>query len=130
MNRYVTAAAAAWLLFAGPSALANHMESVIAVNYLTVEVVMADPLTEEETDPLRWDENHPIFVFSEGVEMTGAPYPFAVRGFPNTYRIPVNGLDTDIIYKISYRDQKALTFKAYEEREMEERYRRRYGNYF
>ncbi len=130
MKRYIIAAAAALFLLHGNAALANRLESVIAVNYLTVEVVMKEPLTQEEMDPLGWDETNPIFVFSEGLAMTGAPVPHAVRGHPRTYRIPVNGLDTDIIYKISYRGQKALTFKAYEEEEMERRYKNRYGSYF
>ena len=124
------ALAAAAALFLGGAASANQIESVIAVNYLTVEVVMEDPLTKEETDPFRWDAAHPIFTFSDGVEMTGAPVEQDVRGYPNTYRIPVNGLDTDIIYKISYLGQKAFTFKAYEEQEMEDRYKERYGSYF
>ncbi len=124
------ALAAAAALFLGGAASANQIESVIAVNYLTVEVVMEDPLTKEETDPFHWDAAHPIFTFSDGVEMTGAPVEQDVRGYPNTYRIPVNGLDTDIIYKISYLGQKAFTFKAYEEQEMEDRYKERYGSYF
>lgn len=124
------ALAAAAALFLGGAASANQIESVIAVNYLTVEVVMEDPLTKEEIDPFHWDAAHPIFTFSDGVEMTGAPVEQDVRGYPNTYRIPVNGLDTDIIYKISYLGQKAFTFKAYEEQEMEDRYKERYGSYF
>lgn len=126
----IAAALAVGLVFAGGTASANQIESVIAVNYLTVEVVMEKPLPKEETDPFRFDPAHPVFVFSDGVEMTGAPSPQEVRGYPNTYRIPVNGLDTDIIYKVSYRGQKAFTFKAYEEREMTERYKDRYGSYF
>lgn len=34
------------------------------------------------------------------------------------YRIPVNGLDIGIIYRISYKGQKPHTFKAYESGEM------------
>lgn len=112
------------------AAEANQIRSVIAVDFLTVEVVMAEPLTEAELDPIRWDPLKPEFVFSDGVDMMGAPVPQDVRGYPNTYRIPVNGLDTDIIYKVSYQGQKAFTFKAYDEQEMEDRYKERYGDYF
>lgn len=129
MNHLFPAVLAAAVLCGG-AASANQIESVIAVDYLTVEVVMEDPLTAEEIDPFRWDPARPAFTFSEGVEMTGAPRAQEVRGYPNTYRIPVNGLDTDIIYKISYHGQKALTFKAYEEEEMQTRYKDRYGSYF
>ena len=70
------------------AAEANQIRSVIAVDFLTVEVVMAEPLTETELDPIRWDPMKPDFVFSDGVEMMGAPVPQDVRGYPNTYRIP------------------------------------------
>lgn len=129
MKREIVMALAAALALV-PAAWANQIESVIAVDYLTVEVVMEDPLPPEETDPLRFDPAHPAFTFSDGIEMTGAPAEQNVRGYPNTYRIPVNGLDTDIIYKISYKGQKAFTFKAYDETEMTERYKDRYGSYF
>ena len=33
---------------------ANKIESVIAVDYLNVEVMMKEPLTEKELDPARW----------------------------------------------------------------------------
>ena len=48
----------------------------------------------------------------------------------NVYRIPVNGLDIGIIYRISYKGQKPHTFKAYESGEMKDKYRERYGSYF
>ena len=48
----------------------------------------------------------------------------------NVYRIPVNGLDIGIIYRISYKGQKSHTFKAYESGEMKDKYRERYGSYF
>lgn len=129
MKKCIAALLAAALLVSG-TATANHIRSVIAVDFLTVEVVMADPLTKEELSPRAFDEARPIFEFNEGVEMTGAPVEYEARGYPNTYRIPVNGLDTDVIYKIKYKKQKAKTFKAYEGEEMEKRYRDRYGNYF
>lgn len=109
---------------------ANKIESVIAVDFLTVEVVMDDPLPKESLDPFRGNGAHPAFTFNEGLEMTGVPVSQEVRGYPNTYRIPVNGMDVGVIYQISYEGQKPKTFKVYGEQEMEERYRGRYGDYF
>ena len=63
--------------------------------------------------------------------MTGRPVKEDVRGYDNTYRIPVNGLDEDTIYTVSYRGEKKKTFKTYEtEKEMSDRYKNRYGDYF
>ena len=121
---------AAVLCMAGGHAWANKMESVIAVDFLTVEVVMDEPLAAAVTDPLRFDSAHPPFTFNDGLYMTGAPVPQKVRGYPNTYRIPVSGMDTGVIYQISYEGQKVKTFKVYDEEEMDERYRMRYGDYF
>ena len=117
-------------LFLGGSTWANHIESVIAVDFLTVEVVMDEPLSEEMVDPLRFDSGHAPFLFNDGLYMTGAPFPQEVRGFPNTYRIPVSGMDTGVIYQISYEGQKPKTFKVYDEEELDKRYRSRYGDYF
>jgi hypothetical protein len=97
-----------------------------------VEVVMDEPLTKEELDPFQVGKKgvQPLFVFNEGLEMTGAPVLQEVRDYDNTYRIPVNCLEEGIIYTISYKGQKPMTFKAYDEKEMEERYKDRYGSYF
>lgn len=121
---------AAVLCMAGGHAWANKIESVIAVDFLTVEVVMDEPLAAGDVDPLHFDSAHPLFVFNDGLRMTGAPFPQDVRGYPNTYRIPVSGMDTGVIYQISYEGQKPKTFKVYDEQEMDERYRSRYGDYF
>ena len=73
----------------------------------------------------------PSFIFNEGVRATGSPVLQPSDGFhENVYRIPVNGLDIDIIYRISYKGQKPHTFKAYESGEMKDKYRERYGSYF
>lgn len=117
----------------GGAAFANKIDSVIAVDYLTVEVMMDEPLTEAELSPAVFAEGSakPVFRFNEGVMMTGAPIPQKPDGFhDNVYRIPVSGLDIGPIYQISYEGQKPRTFKVYEEREMTERYRNRYGSYF
>lgn len=130
MKGYITALCLAAGLFAGGAAEANEIRSVIAVDFLNVEVVMAEPLAAEEMDPFLWNREEAPFRFNEGLLMTGAPVEKEVRGYPNTYRIPVNGLDVGIIYQISYRGQKPKTFKAYDEQELDERYRKRYGDYF
>lgn len=115
------------------TAEANEIKSVIAIDYLNVEVMMKEPLTEEELHS-RQIENldyKPIFTFNEGVKATGAPIQQPSDGFhENVYRIPVNGLDIDIIYHISYKGQKPHTFKTYESGEMKDRYKERYGSYF
>lgn len=128
MKRILLLLFAAFLL-SGSAEAANKIKSVIAVDFLNVEVVMKEPLPEEETDPLEW-EAAPSFRFNEGVEMVGAPMAKNVKGYPNTYRIPVNGLDEGVIYQISYHGQKPKTFKAYDEEELDERYKKRYGDYF
>lgn len=112
---------------------ANKIKSVFVVDYLTVEVVMEKPLTEKETNPLRMTapDFQPDFTFNEGVHMSGMPILQESDGFhENTYRIPVTGLDEGVIYRISYKGQKEKTFKAYSGRELEEKYRNRYGSYF
>lgn len=111
---------------------ANQIHSVIAVDYLTVEVMMDEPLTEAElARPAPAGGKDPVFLFNEGVYMTGAPIPQRFDGFhDNVYRIPVSGMDIGPIYQISYASQKPRTFKVYEGREMTERYRNRYGSYF
>ena len=112
---------------------ANKIESVIAVDYLNVEVMMKEPLTEKELDPRQVEDPDykPSFTFNEGVRATGSPVLQPSDGFhENVYRIPVNGLDIGIIYRISYKGQKPYTFKAYESGEMKDKYRERYGSYF
>lgn len=117
----------------GGTGYANKIDSVIAVDYLTVEVMMDEPLTEEELSPAAFagGKRGPLFSFNEGVYMTGAPIPQKSDGFhDNLYRIPVSGMDIGPIYQISYAGQKPHTFKVYEGREMTDRYRNRYGSYF
>lgn len=118
----------AFSLLASGTAFANGIKSVIAVDFLHVEVVMDEPLTQEELMPKAGTA--PAFKFNEGVVMTGAPELQKVKDHDNTYRIPVNGLDEDIIYTISYKGQKPFTFKAYDQQDMDERYKNRYGDYF
>ena len=66
-----------------------------------------------------------------GVHVTGLPIPQKSDGFHyNIYRLAVDGLDAGPIYQISYKGQKARTFKLYEGREQQDRYRDRYGSYF
>lgn len=111
---------------------ANQIKSVIVVDFLHVEVVMKEALPQEELTPdsQEWLTDPP-FIFSGGVKMTGMPVKEDVRGYDNTYRIPVNGLDEDTIYTVSYRGEKKKTFKTYEtEKEMSDRYKNRYGDYF
>lgn len=125
---FMTAAFACFL-----PAAANKIESVIAVDYLNVEVMMKDPLTEAELDPKQMGSSDykPSFTFNEGVVATGVPMLQPSDGFHhNVYRIPVNGLDIDIIYRISYKEQTPHTFKAYEADVMRDKYKDRYGNYF
>lgn len=129
MKRWIVPVLAAGLLLCGGDALANRIRRVIPVNFITIEVVMKEPLTEAETDPFNWEKVNG-FSFNENVHMTGAPMEVDVKGYPNTYHIPVDGLDIGYIYKISYRGQKAKTFSVKDERETEERYKNRYGDYF
>lgn len=121
---------AALFLLGGSTAWANKIDSVIAVDFLTVEVVMDEPLSKEEMDPLTFDSAKSKFHFNENVQMTGAPREKDVKGYPNTYWIPVNGMDEGVIYQISYGDQKPKTFKVYDEEDMDQRYKDRYGDYF
>jgi len=110
----------------------NKIDRVFVVNYLTVEVEMDQPLTAEETDPTRINDPHfvPEFTFNEGIQMTGMPV-FQENSYnPNTYRIPVTAMDIGFIYQISYKGQKPKTFRVYEGKEQDERYRDRYGSYF
>ena len=109
---------------------ANKINSVIAVDFLNVEVVMAEPLSKEELNPLTFDPAASKFHFNDGVIMTGAPREKDVKGYPNTYWIPVNGMDEGVIYQISYDGQKPKTFKVYDEEDMDHRYKDRYGDYF
>ena len=63
--------------------------------------------------------------------MIGKPILQNIRGYENTYRIPVNGLDENTIYSISYGKNKPKTFKTYTtEKEITDKYRNRYGDYF
>ena len=57
------------------TAEANKIESVIAVDYLNVEVMMKEPLTEKELDPRQVEDPDykPSFTFNEGVKATGLP---------------------------------------------------------
>lgn len=129
MKKIVYTLAPLLLLMSG-TVFANTIESVIAVNFLTVEVVMDEPLTKDEMDPLTFDPKTSKFHFNESVHMTGAPREKDVKGYPNTYWIPVDGMDEGVIYQISYDGQKPKTFKVYDEQDMDQRYKDRYGDYF
>ncbi len=129
MKKIIYTLAAMFLLGSGTT-WANKIDSVIAVDFLTVEVVMDEPLSKEELDPLTFDPATSKFHFNETVQMTGAPREKDVKGFPNTYWIPVNGMDEGVIYQISYDGQKPKTFKVYDEQDMDHRYKDRYGDYF
>ena len=112
---------------------ANKINRVFVVDELTVEVEMDEPLTKEELHPANFmsPDYRSDFTFNEGLEATGLPIPQKGDGFhDNIYRIPVNGMDTGVIYHISYKGQKAKTFKFYGGREQLDRYRDRYGSYF
>lgn len=128
MKRIIGLTLAATLLFGG-AALANKINRVIPVDFITLEVVMDEPLSPEETDPFGWEAAN-RFDFDGRIQMTGAPMEVEMKGYPNTYHIPVAGMDIGIIYKISYDGGKAKTFRVYEEQEMTEKYKNRYGDYF
>lgn len=53
------------------TAEANKIESVIAVDYLNVEVMMKEPLTEKELDPRQVEDPDykPSFTFNEGLKL-------------------------------------------------------------
>lgn len=111
----------------------NHIRSVIAADDLTIEVQMAQDLTKDELDPSAFGAagHTPEFTFSDGLYATGVPIPERYDGFhDHVYKIPVNGLEVGPIYKVSYKGQKPLTFKAYPEKEMKDRYADRWGDYF
>ena len=128
MNKIVSLTLAAAMLFGG-AAQANKINRVIPVNFITIEVVMEEPLSAAETDPFGWEAAN-RFDFGGQIQMTGAPMEVEMKGYPNTYHIPVAGMDIGIIYKISYDGGKAKTFRVYEEQEMTEKYKNRYGDYF
>lgn len=128
MKRFIPALAAAFLAASALTVSANEIKSVMAIDFLTVEVVMDEPLTEEALSPKAFLGGQRDFLFGDGAAMTGAPVP---QKEDNTYRIPVNGLREDWIYTISYDHQKPRTFKTYRTvREMEEKYKARFGDYF
>jgi hypothetical protein len=123
-----------WMIFCGillgtvmPARAAEQIESVMAINDLTLEIVMSRPLSAEELDPGSFADGGAPFTFNEDIHMTGPPIPQEEN---RTYRIPVSGLQENIIYTISYRGEKPLTFKAYTQKEMDQRYKARYGDYF
>ena len=128
MNKIVSLTLAAAILFGG-AAQANKINRVIPVNFITIEVVMEEPLSAAETNPFGWEAAN-RFDFGGRIQMTGAPMEVEMKGYPNTYHIPVAGMDIGIIYKISYDGGKAKTFRVYEEQEMTEKYKNRYGDYF
>lgn len=115
------------------TAAANDIRHVFVVDDMTLEVEMKEPLTEEELHPSDYtspDYESP-FRLNEGVEVIGLPQPQKSDGFHyNIYRIPVTGMDVGPIYQISYKGQKAKTFKVYRGKEQTDRYRDRYGSYF
>ena len=110
---------------------ANYIKSVIPVDFLHVEVVMAEPLSKEELDTSIDLNKEPLFLFNNGIIMIGKPILQNIRGYENTYRIPVNGLDENTMYSTSYGKNKPKTFKTYTtEKEITDKYRNRYGDYF
>ena len=68
---------------------ANYIKSVIPVDFLHVEVVMAEPLSKEELDTSIDLNKEPLFLFNNGIIMIGKPILQNIRGYENTYRIPV-----------------------------------------
>lgn len=115
------------------TAAANDIRHVFVVDDMTLEVEMKEPLTEEELHPANYasPDYEPLFHLNEGVEVIGLPMPQKSDGFHyNIYRIPVTGMDVGPIYQISYKGQKAKTFKVYRGKEQTDRYRDRYGSYF
>ena len=93
--------------------------------------LMDEPLSKEELDTSIDLNKEPLFLFNNGIIMIGKPILQNIRGYENTYRIPVNGLDENTIYSISYGKNKPKTFKTYTtEKEITDKYRNRYGDYF
>lgn len=115
------------------TAAANDIRHVFVVDDMTLEVEMKEPLTEEELHPVDYasPSYEPLFRLNEGIQVIGLPVPQKSDGFHyNIYRIPVTGMDAGPIYQISYKGQKAKTFKVYRGKEQTDRYRDRYGSYF
>ena len=117
----------------GVHAAENSIRYVFPIDYFTIEVVMEKPLIEEEMDPHRLNRHDfvPDFVFSNQLHLTMMPVKEPYDGMhENTYRIAVDGMIEGTIYTVSYKGQKAKTFKAYPLPIMKEKYRNRYGSYF
>ena len=133
MKYKIILSAALLALGLASSVSANSIKHVFVVDELTLEVEMANPLTEEELHPANFmsPSYKSEFQVNGGVHVTGLPIPQKSDGFHyNIYRLAVDGLDAGPIYQISYKGQKARTFKLYEGREQQDRYRDRYGSYF
>ena len=83
----------------------NQIRWVMAVDFMTVEVRMAKPLSAEMTQP--------------------------VPGEDKLYRLRVDGFSPETLYRIRYQDAEEQTFRTYRnDREMSEHYKNRYGDFF
>lgn len=114
-------------------AMANQIKKVFVVDAMTLEVVMKEPLSKEETNPQEFlsSDYKSTFAVNQGAEVIGPPVPQQHDGVnDNVYRITVNGLEEGPIYQISYKGQKPKTFKVYDEMTTRDKYRDRYGSYF
>lgn len=107
----------------------NRIDWVMAVDYLTVELKLAEPLPAEELAPDAIELARTHFRFSDGVEAVSAPMP--VEGETRMYRLRVDGLQPNTLYTVAYENSRALTFRTYAtQEEMDERYKGRYGDHW
>lgn len=114
------------------TANANDIRSVIAVNDRTVEIQMEEDLSKEELDlkNLLNDKYKSPFEIDPFIEIIGIPVRVE-DGFKNhVYRISVSLLSEYTLYRISYKGQRKHTFLTYNETQMAERYKKRYGEIF
>lgn len=110
-----------------PRETTNRITAVFPVDFLTLELRLAEPLSAEELDPRAIDLAREHFIFRDGVQVLSAPVP--VEGERNLYRLRVDGLEPSTLYMVRYRDSEEQSFKTYANaREMAEHYKGRYGN--
>lgn len=110
-----------------PRETTNRITAVFLPDFLTLEMRLAEPLSEEELDPRAIDLARERFIFSGDVLVLSAPVP--VEGERNLYRLRVDGLEPSTLYMVRYRDSEEQSFKTYANaREMAEHYKGRYGN--
>ncbi|MDU2417614.1 hypothetical protein [Negativicoccus succinicivorans] len=107
----------------------NQIRWVMAVDFMTVEVRMAKPLSAEMTQPDAVALAQQNFHISDNVKIISAPLP--VPGEDKLYRLRVDGFAPATLYRIRYQDAAEQTFRTYRnDREMSEHYKNRYGDFF